>query len=192
MKGVLTMYDKMKEILALENKYGLLIFRMGLTHVMDIGLRNLAGDEVEGCVKQIMAQGEDDKTKGRISIMTPEFQCDIVRCAAELTRFSAWNLFAYIKEHVVIGCDAKKYLLLNCCERKIGVPELYDSLDKAQSAMKSALIESMDGFDDNIFDEYEKGKEYALGADKAWFSDRYGNNDWLILVQTNAGKIQSI
>jgi len=73
---------------------------MGLTHLTDIGHRNLGDDKVDECVKQIMAQGEIDKADGKKPVMTPEFLCEVVRCAAELSKFSIWTLFAYIKKYV--------------------------------------------------------------------------------------------
>ena len=95
--------EKIKEITNIENKYGLVLFRMGLTHLVDIGHRNLGDDDVEECIRQIMAQGEEDKANGKITVMTPEFQCEILRCAAELSQFSIWTLFAYIKKNVDIS-----------------------------------------------------------------------------------------
>lgn len=95
--------EKLKEIRNIENKYGLMLFRMGLSHLVDVGHRNLTDENVEESVRQIMAEGETSKTNGRISIMTPEFQCEVLRCAAELAQFSVWTLFAYIKKYVDIG-----------------------------------------------------------------------------------------
>jgi hypothetical protein len=95
--------ERMNEIRSIENKYGLMLFRMGLTHLVDVGHRNFGDDEVAEGVKQIMAQGEVDEDNGKISIMTPEFQCKIIRCAAELAKFSPWTLFAYIKKHLIIS-----------------------------------------------------------------------------------------
>lgn len=97
------MRGKMKDIRDIEDKYGLMLFRMGLTHLVDVGVRNLNVDDVEESIKQITAKGEADKANSIVPVMTPEFQCEIVRCAAELARFSIWTLFAYIKEHVVIS-----------------------------------------------------------------------------------------
>ena len=94
--------EKMKELQALENKYGLVIFRAGLTHMVDVGHRNLDDNSVDEWIKQIISQGELDKADGKTPIMTPKFQCEIVRCAAELVKFSIWTLFAYIKKHVVV------------------------------------------------------------------------------------------
>jgi hypothetical protein len=97
------MTDKMNEIRALEDKYGLVLFRMALTHLVDVGHQNLTDENVEECVQQIMVQGEADKAGGKITIMTPEFQCEVLHCAAELTQFSIWELFAYIQKYVVIS-----------------------------------------------------------------------------------------
>jgi hypothetical protein len=182
--------DRMNEIRNIENKYGLVLFRMGLSHLCDVGHRHLGDDEVESGVKQIMAQGKEDEANGKIPIMMPEFLCEVIRCAAELTNFTVWTLFAYIKEHVVVGTEADKYLLLNCFERKIGIPEPYDSIEEAQSAMKSALIEAMDGVDDSVFADYNEGDDYGLELSEAWFSHRHGNHDWKILTQTSAGRFQ--
>ena len=175
--------EDMQSINNIENKYGLALFGMGLTHLVDVGHSNLTDENVENGIAQIMAEG-------KTCIMTPEFKCAVIRCAAELAKFSPWTLFTYIKEHVVVGCETNKYLLLNCFEREIGIPEMYNSLDEAQDAMKAALIDSMDGVDDNVFDDYEEGDDYGLELNEAWFSHRRGNHDWKILVQTSAGRFQ--
>jgi len=87
----------------IENKYGLVLFRMGLSHLVDVGHRNLTDENVEDSVQQIIAQGEEARANGKIPVMTPGFQCEILHCAAELSKFSIWTLFAYIKKHVVIS-----------------------------------------------------------------------------------------
>jgi len=96
------MEDKVKGIIAVENKYGLMMFRMGLTYLIDIGVSNLADDVVEENIRQILAKGEEDKANGTTSHISPEFQCNIIRCAAELSKFSIWTLFSYIKKHLVV------------------------------------------------------------------------------------------
>jgi hypothetical protein len=97
------MADKMKEINNLENKYGLMVFRIGFTHLVDVGVRHLDDDNVEESIQQVIAKEEEDKANGIIPIMTPEFQCAIIRCAAELAKFNIWELFIYIKKHVTIS-----------------------------------------------------------------------------------------
>jgi hypothetical protein len=97
------MSSKKQEISAIENKYGPTLFRMGLSHLADVGIRHLTDENVNEAVKQIAANDEADKANGVVSIMTAEFQCEIVRCAAELATFSVWELFAYIKNHVTVS-----------------------------------------------------------------------------------------
>ena len=96
------MSSKTQEIRAVENKYGLALFRMGLTHLVDVGIRHLDDENVNEAIKQIATNEETNKANGVVSIMTTEFQCEIVRCAASLAKFDIWELFAYIKNYVPI------------------------------------------------------------------------------------------
>ena len=95
--------DNMQAITNIENKYGSVLFRMGLIQLFDVGHRNFGDNEAKEYAKQILAQAETDKANGKKSIMSPNFQCEIVRCAAELSRFSPWTLFTYIKKHLVVN-----------------------------------------------------------------------------------------
>jgi hypothetical protein len=92
----------LKDIRALEDKYGLVLFRMGLSHLFDTGHRNFTDEYVEEAIKQIKSNDEDSRANGKIPVMTADFQCQIIRCAAELAQFSIWTLFAYIKKYVVV------------------------------------------------------------------------------------------
>jgi len=97
------MSSKMQEICAIETKYGLALFRMALTHLVDVGTRHLTDEYVDEAIKQITANDKADKANGVTAIMTAEFQCEIVRCAASLAKFEIWDLFAYIKNYVPIS-----------------------------------------------------------------------------------------
>jgi len=174
-----------RKIRNIEDKYGLPLFRMGLSHLADVGHSRFDDDAVEEWIRNILAQGEKDRVSGATKIMSPEFKCEIVRCAAELAKFNIWTLFAYIKKHVVVECEKNKYLLLNCFEREIGTPEMYETLEDAQCAMKAALIDAMDGVDDNVFADYNEGDDYGLESCGAWLNHRHGNHDWKIF---NANK----
>jgi len=103
------MADKIdiQNIQNIENKYGLVLFRTGLSHLVDVGHRHLGDEEITESIALIIAQGKQDKADGKINIMTPEFQCNILRCAGELAKFSIWTLFAYIKEQVVVGTESE-------------------------------------------------------------------------------------
>ena len=76
------MKERMEDIRNVENKYGLMLFGMGLSHLMDVGHRNLTDTFVEESIRQITAQGEADAINGVAPVMSPEFQCGIIRCAA--------------------------------------------------------------------------------------------------------------
>jgi hypothetical protein len=88
----------MKEIDVIANKYGHVVFRMGIAHMVDVGTRHLTDENVNEAIEQIKAKDEEAKANGSIPIMTAEFQCEIVRCAAELAKFGIWELFEYMKE----------------------------------------------------------------------------------------------
>ena len=93
------MQEKMREIKAIEDEYGLMLFNMALTHLMDVGFRRLSDENnVEADINAIMAQQEIDKANGVNPILSAGFQCEIIRCAAELTNFSICTLFSYIKQ----------------------------------------------------------------------------------------------
>jgi len=98
-----TITQRMNEIAGLENKYGSVLFRMGLTHLVDVGVRHLTDDNVEASIRQIIAEGEMNKASGAVAIMTTEFQCGIVSCASELAQVCIWDLFTYIKKYFPIS-----------------------------------------------------------------------------------------
>jgi hypothetical protein len=97
------MKGRINEIRSIENKYGLMLFGMGLSYLADVGHRNLDAANVEEGIRQIVASGEADKANGITPVMSSECQCEILRCAAELSKYSIWTLFGYIKKHMEIG-----------------------------------------------------------------------------------------
>ncbi len=96
------MNDKMYAIRAVEEKYGNVTFRMGVSHLFDVGSGNLISENVEEGFKQIHCEYEANKANGRTTFMTPEFQCGILRCAAELSIHSVWDLIRYVKSYMDI------------------------------------------------------------------------------------------
>ena len=97
------MQVKMEEIRALEDKYSLMIFRMSLTHLVDVGFRAFFNEGMVATdIETIMKQHEEDKTKDKTPILSSRFQCEVLRCSAELAKFSIWTILAYIKKHVVV------------------------------------------------------------------------------------------
>jgi DNA transposition AAA+ family ATPase len=98
-----SMKEKLAEIRNIEDKYGPFLFRMGLTHLFDAGHRHMTEENVAASIEMIHAKEQENQAKGVKTVMTPHFQCEIVRCAAELAKFSISELFLYIKKHVVVS-----------------------------------------------------------------------------------------
>jgi hypothetical protein len=97
------MDDPLKDIRAIEDKYGLVLFRMGLSHLVDVGIKHLTELDIEETVKFIRAYDVMERANGGLPVMTADFQCQIIRCAAELAQFSPCTLFAYIKKYVEVS-----------------------------------------------------------------------------------------
>jgi hypothetical protein len=91
-----------KEIRALEIKYGYVPFCMGLTHLFDSGVSNFNDAFVEEGFKAILAEEEQNKIDGKTPFMTANFKREILRCSAELAKYEILMLFAYIKKHITV------------------------------------------------------------------------------------------
>lgn len=79
--------------------YGEMIFRMSISHLMDVGMRNLTPELVNEAKDEIMKQ--DD----RKMFVTNEALCDVVECAGELAKINAIYLLVYIGRNVEYGVD---------------------------------------------------------------------------------------
>ena len=78
----------------LREEKGEILFRMAVSHLMDVGLRHLTlGNVAETC-------REIDKQDDSHSFMTNEYQKEIVRAAYELARFDHIHLLVYIQRNV--------------------------------------------------------------------------------------------
>ena len=71
------------------------LFRMGISHLMDVGMRNLMDENVERTCKAIL---EEDDSK---SFMTNGYKCAIVRTASELAKINHIHLLVYIQDEIV-------------------------------------------------------------------------------------------
>lgn len=145
--------ESKKKIEKVRDWYGEFVFRGGISHLMDVGIRHLTEENVERTCKEIM---ESDDT-GRF--MTNEFQCEIVKAAYELSQVSHIDLLVYIQREVaydvgdyVIGYRRAIDLLKRCMEQ-IEVNEDYNNVETYN------VLESI-GFDDDELEEY--GFKYLL------------------------------
>ena len=82
-----------------------LLFRMAISHLMDVGIRHLTEENVNETCASIMEQDDSH------SFMTNEFQCEIVRMAYELSRIDHIHLLTYISRevHYDVGGDEISY-----------------------------------------------------------------------------------
>lgn len=85
-----------KKISEISRKYGEHIFRMAITHLMQVGVDNLKDADVEAVCKKMM-----EETPANY-IMTPEFRCSILRCSVELAQEPIWDILKYIQTDIGI------------------------------------------------------------------------------------------
>jgi hypothetical protein len=89
-----TYVESKKKFDEIRNKVGEMMFRMAISHLMDVGIRHLTEENVDSTCEHIMK--EDDSNH----FMTNGFKCDIVRTAYELAQISHTDLLVYIQREV--------------------------------------------------------------------------------------------
>ena len=83
----------------LRRDYGEMIFRMAISHLMDVGMRNLTPELVNEAKDEIMKK--DDSRM----FVTNKLLCDVVECAGELAKIDAIDLLVYIGRNVEYDVD---------------------------------------------------------------------------------------
>lgn len=93
-----------KQIGAIRNKNEM-IFRMAISHLMDVGIRNLTEENVEETCAEIMK--EDDSR----SFMNNEYKCELIKTAGELAKLDHIHVLTYISREVTydVGDNAITY-----------------------------------------------------------------------------------
>lgn len=111
----------------------MLMFQMAISHLMDVGIRNLTPESIETTCAAIMQ--EDDRNH----IMSSKFQCALIRMAGELAQIDHIHLLTYISRNVVydvgdgkLSYDRLDELLRNCIERidEVSYDDLRDELSE--------------------------------------------------------------
>lgn len=85
-----------KKIGEISRKYGEHVFRMAITHLMQVGVDNLKDADVEAVCKKMMRETPENY------IMTPEFRCNILKCSVELAQIPVWDILKYIQTDIGI------------------------------------------------------------------------------------------
>lgn len=83
-------YTESKKVLNNLRNEGEVLFRMAISHLMDVGIRHLTKEIVEETCDEIMK--EDDSH----SFMTNKFKCRIIEIAHELSKIDHIHLLYYI------------------------------------------------------------------------------------------------
>lgn len=95
------------------------LFRMAISHLMDTGIRHFTEKSVARTCAEIMKQDDSH------SIMTNEFQCELVKTAAEIAKLDHIHVLTYIGREVCydVGDNGISYQrsieLLNACVESI-------------------------------------------------------------------------
>lgn len=96
-----------------------ILFRMAISHLMDTGIRHFTEESVARTCAEIMKQDDSH------SIMTNEFQCELVKTAAEIAKLDHIHVLTYIGREVYwdVGDNEISYQraieLLSACVESI-------------------------------------------------------------------------
>ena len=88
-----------QNINSIRRNYGEITFRMAISHLMDVGMKNLTPELVNEAKDEI-AKKDDSK-----AFVTNGLLCDVVECAGELAKIDATYLLVYIGRNVEYDVD---------------------------------------------------------------------------------------
>lgn len=71
-----------------------MMFRMSISHLMDVGIRHLTEECIKETCEAIM-QEDDSK-----AFMTNEFKCELIKMSGELAKLDHIHLLVYISREV--------------------------------------------------------------------------------------------
>ena len=142
--------ESKKKIEKIRDWYGEFVFRGGISHLMDVGIRHLTEENVERTCKEIMQSDDSGQ------FMTNEFKCELVKAAYELAQIPHIDLLVYIQREVaydvcdyVIGYKRAIELLKRCIEQ-MEANEDYNNTETYD------VLQSI-GFDDDELEEFGFG-----------------------------------
>ncbi len=87
------MKAKIKE---LHQKYGEYVFRLALSVLFDIGMKNVKDSELKKQCEEIAQKTPDN------ALITGEMQANIYRCAHALSEMSVWDILKYVRTDLEI------------------------------------------------------------------------------------------
>ena len=135
--------ENKKKIETIRNKDEVM-FRMAISHLMDVGIRHLDEENIKHCCEEIMKRDDSH------SFMTNQYQCDLVKMAGELAQVSHIDLLVYIQREVdydlfdgTIGYN-RVIKLLKRCMGQIEANEDYNNVETLK------VFQDIDFDDDEI------------------------------------------
>ena len=112
-----------------------MMFRMAISHLMDVGVRHLTEENIDHTCKDI--ENRDDSK----SFMTNGYMCDLVRMSGELAKIPHIDLLVYIQREIEYdiydgGISYKRaiQLLKNC----MSILDFADDIDCIRSDFRDA------------------------------------------------------
>ena len=88
-------YKESKRALDKIRSYDEMMFRMAISHLIDVGIRHLDEENIKRTCRAI--QKEDDSK----SFMTNNYKCDLIRMAGEIAKIEHIHLLVYIQREIV-------------------------------------------------------------------------------------------
>ena len=108
------------------------VFRMAVSHLVDVGIRHLTEENIEETCNKIMQ--EDDTNH----FMTNEFKCELVKMAGQLAQIDHIHLLVYVStemyysvDGVNIGYQRAIQLIQRCIDwitSEVGEEDAYNDL----------------------------------------------------------------
>ena len=89
------MYAESKKILDKIRSKDEIMFRMAISHLMDVGIRHLTEENILETCNNI-AKRDDGK-----AFMTNDYMCDLIRMSGEIAKVPHTDLLVYIQREVV-------------------------------------------------------------------------------------------
>ena len=86
--------ESKKKIDNLRSRHDEAMFRMAISHLVDVGIRHLTEENVKHTCEQIMK--EDDSN----SFMTNHYKCDLVWLAHDLAQLPQIDLLVYVQREI--------------------------------------------------------------------------------------------
>ena len=86
--------ESKKKLDEIRNRNHEVVFRMAISHLMDVGIRHLDEKNIKRTCEEI--QREDDSR----AFMTNDFKCELIKVAGELAKIDHIHLLVYIQREV--------------------------------------------------------------------------------------------